>query len=472
MSKLILINENTIEAIEDIKKGETFNLNSLINDSKDLSPFKENINKIILLKEKEFKTELKNEYEEEFNKYKELAIKSAVNQIAYNKDKEINNLNKIIETNNIQKELDIERAKEKISLSKNEEISKLNETIATNNSETELAIKRAENKITSDKNEQINDLNKIIAKSDSENKLAIKDAEEKISSDKDKQISNLNETIARNASEKELAIERAEKIISSQSDQVINDLKEEYKKLEDRKIKMNIKEVGEDLENYIINEWDKVSSGFENSTLEKQNKVIDGTKADFIFKHKTEIGAELLSLTIEAKSEAILTDKNKKKNDDHYKKLNSDSEKNKTKYSLLISELEKENDFLFKKVQGYENMYVVRPYYFINFLSLIIAISKKQEEIVNSSFEFKTKNDILNDFNDMKDDEFAKSIKNIQNGIDSIIKSSKKIENEAHSINDKATKILGRRNLETLEAKINNFKITSILSRIDKLENS
>ena len=99
---------------------------------------------------------------------------------------------------------------------------------------------------------------------------------------------------------------------------------------------------------------------------------------DYIFKvyasssHKEN---ELLtSVACEMKNESP-NSTNKKKNSDHFLKLDKDRKKKGCEYALLISELEwdQANDVPIRKVVGYEKMYVVRPQYFITFLSKAMA---------------------------------------------------------------------------------------------------
>ena len=76
--------------------------------------------------------------------------------------------------------------------------------------------------------------------------------------------------------------------------------------------------------------------------------------------------------------------KTKKKNADYYKKLDSDRTKKNCEYALLVSELEmdKFNDAPIVKVTDYPKMYMVRPPYFIAFLSIIESLGKKYKDLL------------------------------------------------------------------------------------------
>ena len=70
-------------------------------------------------------------------------------------------------------------------------------------------------------------------------------------------------------------------------------------------------------------------------------------------------------------------------------KLDKDRIKKGCEYALLVSELEwnSDNDVPIKKVPEYEKMYVVRPQYFITFLSIVYSFGMKYKDLlVNSNY--------------------------------------------------------------------------------------
>ena len=72
------------------------------------------------------------------------------------------------------------------------------------------------------------------------------------------------------------------------------------------------------------------------------------------------------------------------KNSYFYNILNKEKIKNKCQYALLISELEYDSiiDIPIRKVSKYINMYIVRPNYFITFLSLLYSLTNKYKELI------------------------------------------------------------------------------------------
>nr|WP_307927003.1 DUF2130 domain-containing protein [Mycoplasmopsis bovis] len=114
-----------------------------------------------------------------------------------------------------------------------------------------------------------------------------------------------------------------------------NKLNEQIEKLNRAKLTKNVKVLGEELENYCVNEFNNVSSyAFRTSVLEKDTTAIKaegeskGSKGDFIFKvyAEEERKTPLLGVMCEMKTE-LESSAHKQKNQDHYKKLDSDRRK-------------------------------------------------------------------------------------------------------------------------------------------------
>ena len=333
-----------------------------------------------------------------------------------------------------------------------------------------------------------NEKNQIAISKDNEIKLAISN---KINEIKDEinsyqnQINQLekDKTITKEKFdlEKTLAIQNKEKELS----ETIQEKEKIIARLALEKTNMNIKKMGEELETWVDQEFQNHAlNGFENCLWEKDNEVVrshgetKGTKADYIFKVFSEETKEdkdlLTSVAIEIKSE----DPNstyKKKNSDHYDKLDKDRQKKNCEYALLISELEwtSTNDAPIRKVQGYDKMYMVRPQYFIVFLNIVTALGLKYKDIIQKHDlerkKFKDSEDILVELEQMKSDILDKSIVYIQNKMDDIISSAVNIENEAKKILE-ASRIIMETHINTVINKIKNFRIHQMIKKIDKIE--
>ena len=179
------------------------------------------------------------------------------------------------------------------------------------------------------------------------------------------------------------------------------------------KAKLSTKMVGESLEQYCLNEFNKIRMiGFQNATFEKDNDARTGSKGDFIFRESRD-GVEFISIMYEMKNEQDET-ATKKKNEDFLKELDKDRREKKCEYAVLVSMLEADNDFynagIVDMSHRYEKMYVVRPQCFIPLITLLrnAALSSlsyrkelvlaQQQSIDLANFESKM-NTFKSDFN-------------------------------------------------------------------------
>lgn len=200
------------------------------------------------------------------------------------------------------------------------------------------------------------------------------------------------------------------------------------------KAKLSTKMVGESLEQYCLNEFNKIRMiGFQNATFEKDNDARTGSKGDFIFRESRD-GVEFISIMFEMKNEQDET-ATKKKNEDFLKELDKDRREKKCEYAVLVSMLEADNDFynagIVDMSHRYEKMYVVRPQCFIPLITLLrnAALSSlsyrkelvlaQQQSIDLANFESKM-NTFKSDFNrncKLAHDNYEKAIRKIDDTI-------------------------------------------------------
>lgn len=276
----------------------------------------------------------------------------------------------------------------------------------------------------------------------------------------------------------------------------LNKLKDEYnekireqeQKINDlnlQKSSLNVKRLGEELENWCNTEYENYAQcGFNTCTWEKDNISVKeedeakGTKADYIFKvYANELINEkelLTSVACEMKNESP-NSKTKKKNADHYNKLDKDRNKKNCEYALLVSELEwdQPNDLPIKKVKEYEKMYVVRPQYFISFLSIVSSMSLKFKELLlertKEIEKFKDTFTIKEEFEKFKNDLLDKPLAKLEKELNSIIKEANEIKASSDKIISFASTLISKTLVE-MQNKINNFKIDRLVKKINKLE--
>lgn len=160
-------------------------------------------------------------------------------------------------------------------------------------------------------------------------------------------------------------------------------MEEQVAYYKDLKTKMSTKMVGETLEQHCSIQFEQyLRPLMPNAYFDKDNDASDGTKGDFIFRD-SEDGTEYISIMFEMKNEMDTT-ATKHKNDDFLKKLDEDRKKKGCEFAVLVSLLEADNELynggIVNKSHLYPKMYVIRPQFFIPFISLLVQASKKSLE--------------------------------------------------------------------------------------------
>ena len=158
-------------------------------------------------------------------------------------------------------------------------------------------------------------------------------------------------------------------------DDIIAYHKDQIEQLKDMKARLSTKMVGESLEQHCQFEFDRIRSvAFPNAYFEKDNEAVEGTKGDFVFREEDEDGNEIISIMFEMKNESD-SGSVKKKNEDHFAKLDKDRNKKKCEYAILVSLLEPESELYNQGIvdvsHRFPKMFVVRPQFFIPIISLL-----------------------------------------------------------------------------------------------------
>ncbi len=201
-----------------------------------------------------------------------------------------------------------------------------------------------------------------------EEKQALEKAYQEKISDKESEISDIKH-------QKELEEEKLKEQIRSAETALIS--------LKEMRSRMSTKMIGESLELHCQNEFNKIRSfAFPNAVLEKDNKAASGTKGDYIYREHDADGNEILSIMFEMKNEDEHTAV-KQKNKEFFKKLNDDRDKKKCEFAVLVSLLEKENEFYddIVTVHDYPNMYAIRPQHFITIIGFLRHGNIKSQEL-------------------------------------------------------------------------------------------
>lgn len=457
--QVIIKDKNTLVLQEDAQTGDIIDLSSIQTIDQT------NIHNIIE-KEKEAS------YQKQINEQMQLKIEAINNE---------NKIKLIEQKNKFNYELEILNSKNKqLELEKNNEIANI---LKDKNVEIQL-IKTQNQTIINELEAKINEANNI-------KKLEIENNKNQIEQKYREELLKLKSKIEYLENQNELKLQQQENEFIRQKNEIKENLENQNRVLQTEleriklaKSTLNIKMLGEELERWCNEEYESYASiGFENCTWEKDNTSmkdddeVKGTKADYIFRSylNKEHSLELSSVCCEMKNEA-LNSKNKKKNADHYSKLDKDRNKKNCEYALLISELEWDspNDAPIKKVRDYEKMYVVRPQYFITFLSMISSLSNKYSELLikkqQDQINLLSSLEIIEEF-----EQFKKTY--IENPLDTLIKKIEKIQKSSEAITS-ANKIITDTCNEILfttiinmKEKIERFNIKKISNKIKKIEN-
>ncbi len=274
---------------------------------------------------------------------------------------------------------------------------------------------------------------------------------------KEKEIAELKAQIKSFQAQIDNAVLKAE----AKKDEIISSLKEtintkenDIKNLEYRWDHRNpsTKSMGEELEKFVWESFEAAQQqgAFPNAKFIKDNEVITsseslkGSKGDFIFKDYDDQGVEILSIEIEVKTENNTTE-SKKKNKDHFKKLDQDRNNKKCEYALLVSELERDNknfDGIYK-VNGYDKMYVVRPQTFVSFINVLKDSLNKNRELVQTinqkRIEFADQETFISNLNDMKLD-IQGTVERAHKNYDAAIKAIDKTIDELNVVKESLQK--------------------------------
>ena len=298
-------------------------------------------------------------------------------------------------------------------------------------------VAKAQRKIA-EKDTRIAELTAEISVKETAQELAVKNAvagKEKALSEKTIEIERLKGKIEN----QKRATELEQNNLKASFEQQLKLKDEQIGQLKDFKAKQSTKMVGESLEVFCKNEFDKMRPvGFQNATFEKDNKVSDsGSKGDFIFR-ETEDGVEFISIMFEMKNEMDTT-ATKHKNEDFFKELDKDRKEKNCEYAVLVTLLEPDNDYYNNGIVDvsykYEKMYVVRPQFFIPIITLLrnaaknsLSFRKELVEVRNQNLDITNFETKLNDFKNKFDRDCRLADKNFEDAINDIDKTIKNLE--------------------------------------------
>lgn len=235
--------------------------------------------------------------------------------------------------------------------------------------------------------------------------------------------------------------------------------------LKEMRSRMSTKMIGESLEVHCENEFNKLRPiAFPKAKFGKDNRVsASGSKGDYIYRETDDDGNEILSIMFEMKNEDETT-ATKHKNKDFYRELDKDRREKDCEYAVLVSLLEKDNEYFddIVTVAEYHNMYVIRPQHFISIIGFLRQGNLKSQELRRTIQLLKNQNiDVTNfeaNMNAFKDafsrnytlaaEQFGRAIEEIDKTIDHLTKVKEnllKSDNNLRLANNKASDLTIKR---------------------------
>lgn len=265
-------------------------------------------------------------------------------------------------------------------------------------------------------------------------------------------------------------------------DEMIIFQREEIERLKDMKARLTTKIVGESLEVHCADEFNAIrATAFPNASFERDTETVGGTKGDFIYREVDESGVEVISIMFEMKNEEEDSTR-RKRNEDHFAKLDKDRTNKNCEYAVLVSLLEPESDLYNKGIVDvswrYPKMFVVRPQFFIPIISLLrnaslnaleykreVALMRQQDldittfehdlEVFKEGF-FKNFGDASKRFEDAVA-AIDKAIADLQKAKEKLLVSEKHLTAANNKLEDLTVKKLTRKN-PTMKAKFDELK--------------
>lgn len=306
-------------------------------------------------------------------------------------------------------------------------IAQLKSQVKHLNTQHELELTQEQSKSQS----QISQLQSTIAAADMKQQLAVQEAVAQITRERDDLQHSLDRA--------QLEQKYTEQNLKEQYEVQLRDREEEIERLRDFKAKLSTKMVGESLEQHCLSEFNRIRmTAFPHAYFEKDNDARTGSKGDFIFRDYTADGEEIISIMFEMKNENETT-ATKHKNEDFFKELDKDRNEKGCEYAVLVTLLEADSELYNTGIVDvsykYEKMYVVRPQFFIQIITLLrnaalnsLQYRRELETIRQQNIDVTHFEEKLSDFQHGFERNYELASRRFDEAIDSIDKTIKQLE--------------------------------------------
>ena len=286
------------------------------------------------------------------------------------KDAEIQDLKAKLEGGEVAQKLAVTEAlnsveKERDALSNELDQAKRDKKAAADLAEAKLVSELQKTSVTKDT--EIQGLKAKLGAIEVAQKLAITEAVSAVEKERDALKGGLERV--------ELEKQLAETSLKDKYETQIKDRNDTIERLRDLKARLSTKMVGETLEQHCETEFNRIrATAFPKAYFEKDNDVRAGSKGDYIFRDADDAGTEIVSIMFEMKNESDLT-ATKHKNEDFLKELDKDRTEKGCEYAVLVSLLEPDSELynigIIEMTHRFPKMYVVRPQFFIQIITLL-----------------------------------------------------------------------------------------------------
>ncbi|OUW27518.1 MAG: hypothetical protein CBD37_07085 [Cyanobacteria bacterium TMED177] len=323
--------------------------------------------------------------------------------------------------------------------------------------------------LTLQKDGALRDLKARLEASDMQRQLAVVEAVTSVEKERDDLRNALSQT--------ELKHQLASQSMKDRYEIQIQDRDQAIERLRDMKARLSTKMVGETLEQHCETEFNRIrAAAFPRAYFEKDNDARSGSKGDYIFRDSDDEENEIISIMFEMKNEADTT-ATKKRNEDFLKELDKDRREKGCEYAVLVSLLEPDSELYNSGIvdvsHRFEKTYVIRPQFFIPFITLLRNAALKSLAYKAELALIKAQNiDVTNFENDLESfknafsrnydlasrrfqtaiDEIDKSIDHLQKTKDALLGADRNLRLANDKAQDVTVKKLTRRN-PTMAAK-------------------
>ena len=415
------------------------------------------------------------EFEQQLNKRLALAEqdkRTAIELAMAKKQSELQELEAQLRSRDVQQQLAVKQA---VTASEKQrdllatELRQLQDTSATAAQVAESRFAKEIQTITLQKEGELRDLRSQLDASGIQTKLAVTEALTGVERERDQLRSELGQS--------ELKHQLAAQSMKERYEIQIHDRDQAIERLRDMKARLSTKMVGETLEQHCETEFNRIrAAAFPRAYFEKDNDARTGSKGDYIFRDSDDAENEIVSIMFEMKNESDTT-ATKKKNDDFLKELNKDRNEKNCEYAVLVSLLEPESELYNSGIVDvsyrFPKTYVIRPQFFIPFITLLRNAALKSQEVKAELALVKAQNiDVTNFEHDLESfknafsrnydlasrrfqtaiDEIDKSIDHLQKTKDALLGADRNLLLANDKAQDVTVKKLTRRN-PTMAAK-------------------